>query len=384
MNDIYFDNAATTKTSLEAAQKAFYIMTEEYGNPSSMHNRGFKAEKEIKHTSKIISSIINSLPDEIYYTSGGTEANNIAILGTAQGYNRNGKHIITSKIEHPAVIQPFKFLEAQNFEVTYLSVDSKGIIDIEQLKKNIRPDTILVSIMYVNNEIGSIQDIELIGKTIKQLNNNTLFHVDAVQAFGKYNISVTKSNIDLLSISGHKLHAPKGIGVLYLKKNLKTKPLFFGGGQQKDIRPGTENVPAISALGIASERAYRNIKSNYEYVKDLKARLLKGILDNIENTNSNSGFDTSPYILNITFQGIRAETLLHSLEEHGISVSAGSACLSHKTQNSETLKAIGIEKQNIEGTIRFSFSVYNTIEEIDYCIDVIKKLIPALRNFKRS
>lgn len=384
MSDIYFDNAATTKTLLEAAQKAFYMMTEEYANPSSMHNRGFKAEKEIKQSSKIISNIINSLADEIYYTSGGTESNNIAILGTAQGYNRSGKHIITTKIEHPAVIQPFKFLESQNFQVTYLDVNSKGIIDIEQLKKYIRPDTILVSIMYVNNEIGSIQDIELIGKTIKQLNNNILFHVDAVQAYGKYNISVTKSNIDLLSISGHKLHAPKGIGVLYIKNNLKTKPLFFGGGQQKNMRPGTENVPGISALGIASQQAYKNLKSNYEYVKDLKTRLSKGILDNIENTNLNGGLDTSPYILNITFEGIRAEILLHSLEEYGISVSAGSACSSHKIQNSETLKAIGITKQNIEGAIRFSFSVYNTIEEVDYCINVIKKLVPALRNFKRS
>lgn len=381
MTDIYLDNAATTKTLLEAAQKAFYIMTEEYANPSSMHNKGFKAEKEIKHSSNIISNIINSSSDEIYYTSGGTESNNIAILGTAQGYNRSGKHIITTKIEHPAVIQPFKFLESKNFQVTYLDVDSKGVIDINQLKKSIRPDTILVSIMYINNEIGSIQDIELIGKIIKQLNNNILFHVDAVQAYGKYNISVTKSNIDLLSISGHKIHAPKGIGALYIKKNLKIKPLFFGGGQQKNIRPGTENVPAISALGVASEQAYKNLKSNYEYVKNLKTRLSKGILNNIENTTLNGGLETSPYILNISFEGIRAETLLHSLEEHGISVSAGSACSSHKVQNSETLKAIGINKQNIEGAIRFSFSMYNMIEEVDYCIDTIKKLVPALRNF---
>lgn len=385
MVDIYFDNAATTKTSLEVANRAFYIMTEEYGNPSSLHNRGLRAEKEIKNTSKIISNIINSNIDEIYFTSGGTESNNIALFGTAKGYNRSGKHIITTLIEHPSIVQPFKALENEGFEITYLNVDLNGIIDIEQLKNSIRQDTILVSIMYVNNEIGSVQNIELIGKTIKEINYKILFHVDAVQAFGKYNMSVTKSKIDILSISGHKFHAPKGIGVLYIKKNLKVKPLIYGGGQQRNIRSGTENVPAISALAIATQQAYENIDNNYDYVKNLKYKLLYGILDNIEDTYINGSIEkTSPYILNITFGGIKSEILLHSLENEGINISSGSACSSHKKQLSQTLKAIGIQDDYIEGAVRFSFSIYNKIEEVEYCIDAIKKIVPILRKFKRS
>lgn len=378
--DIYFDNAATTKTSLEAANKAFSIMTENYGNPSSMHLKGLEAENQIREVKQIISDILNCDKSEIYFTSGGTESNNTAILGTALGYKRSGKHIITTKIEHPAISEPFKILQDNGYEITYLNVNSDGYIDINSLKNSIRTDTILVSIIHINNEIGVIQNIELIGKIIKELNQNTLFHTDAVQSFGKYNIDVKSSKIDLLSISGHKFHAPKGIGVLYMHKNLKTKPLLFGGGQQNNFRPGTENVPSIAALGIAAKQAYQNLDYNYNYIKDLKTKLAQQIL-NIDGTNLNGNLQNdSPYILNISFKDIRAEVLLHALENEGISVSSGSACSAHKKQLSNTLKSINAI--NIEGAIRFSFSKYNTIEEVDFCTNVLNDLIPRLRRFK--
>lgn len=378
--DIYFDNAATTKTSLEAANKAFSIMTENYGNPSSMHLKGLEAENQIREVKQIISDILNCDKSEIYFTSGGTESNNTAILGTALGYKRSGKHIITTKIEHPAISEPFKILQDNGYEITYLNVNSDGYIDINSLKNSIRTDTILVSIIHINNEIGVIQNIELIGKIIKELNQNTLFHTDAVQSFGKYNIDVKSSKIDLLSISGHKFHAPKGIGVLYMRKNLKTKPLLFGGGQQNNFRPGTENVPSIAALGIAAKQAYQNLDYNYNYIKDLKTKLAQQIL-NIDGTNLNGNLQNdSPYILNISFKDIRAEVLLHALENEGISVSSGSACSAHKKQLSNTLKSINAI--NIEGAIRFSFSKYNTIEEVNFCTNVLNDLIPRLRRFK--
>lgn len=378
--DIYFDNAATTKTSLEVANKAFSIMTENYGNPSSMHLKGLEAENQIREVKQIISDILNCDKSEIYFTSGGTESNNTAILGTALGYKRSGKHIITTKIEHPAISEPFKILQDNGYEITYLNVNSDGYIDINSLKNSIRTDTILVSIIHINNEIGVIQNIELIGKIIKELNQNTLFHTDAVQSFGKYNIDVKSSKIDLLSISGHKFHAPKGIGVLYMRKNLKTKPLLFGGGQQNNFRPGTENVPSIAALGIAAKQAYQNLDYNYNYIKNLKTKLAQQIL-NIDGTNLNGNLQNdSPYILNISFKDIRAEVLLHALENEGISVSSGSACSAHKKQLSNTLKSINAI--NIEGAIRFSFSKYNTIEEVDFCTNVLNDLIPRLRRFK--
>lgn len=381
--EIYLDNAATTQTSEEAAKKALYIMTQCYGNPSSMHKFGFEAEKEISNCAQIISNSINSSTDEIYFTSGGTESNNIAIFGTALGYYRSGKHIVTTKIEHPAVLQPFKFLEQRGFEVTYLDVNSDGMVDNVELKNSVREDTILVSIMHVNNEMGALQDIESIGKIIKKSNPNTLFHVDAVQSFGKYNISVNKYNIDIMSMSGHKLHSPKGVGAVYIKKNLKVKPIIYGGGQQKNMRSGTENVSGIAAFAVATERAYQNMDSNYLHVKNLKHKLAYGILNQIDGTSMNGNFkNSSPYILNISFEGIKSEVLLHSLEIRGISVSSGSACSSNRKQLSSTLQAIGTE--NIEGAIRFSFSNYNTDEQIEFCINSLKEEIYKLRRFKRS
>lgn len=381
MKEIYFDNAATTQTSLEAAKIAYDIMTKNYGNPSSKHLKGLEAEKEIKKAIKIISNIIDSNESEIYFTSGATEANNTSIFGTAYAYKREGKHIITTKIEHPSVMQPFKILEENGFNVTYLDVDSDGLININQLVDSITDNTILVSIIHVNNEIGSVQNIDQIGKLIKQKNKNTLFHVDAVQSFGKYNISVKKSNIDLLSVSGHKFHAPKGIGFLYIKKGIKTKALIYGGGQQNNMRSGTENVSGIASLATAAQEAYKNIDINFEKVKLLKSKLAAAILNNINETyiNGTLSENASPYILNISFKDIKSEVLLHALENENISVSSGSACSSHKSKPSNTLKAINSEYA--DEAIRFSFSKYNTVEDVDYCIDVLNKLIPKLRNF---
>lgn len=376
MNEVYLDNAATTMTSLNSANKAFEVMTKIYGNPSSLHKKGLEAEIEIKKSKSILADILKCETDEIYFTSGGTESNNIAILGTAYAYKRSGKHIITTKIEHPSILEPFKFLEEQGFCISYLDTDCNGIVNIDSLKNSIRDDTVLVSIIHVNNEIGSVQNIEQIGTLIKSLNKNILFHVDAVQAFGKYDINVNKFKIDLLSISGHKIHAPKGIGVLYKRNKLKTKSLIFGGGQQNNFRSGTENVSGIAALGVAADEAYQNINHNFDYVKNLKLKMAKELLD-MGSTCLNGDIEKcSPYILNISFKNIKSEVLLHSLEMKGISVSSGSACSSHKKQISNTLNSINAS--NIEGAIRFSFSHYNTISEIEYSIQIIKDSVATL------
>ncbi len=382
MKEVYFDNAATTQTSLEAAKIAYDIMTKNYGNPSSKHLKGLEAEKEIKKATKIISDIIDANENEIFFTSGATESNNTSIFGTAQAYKRDGKHIITTKIEHPSVMQPLKMLEEKGFDITYLDVDSDGLIDINQLIDSINDNTILVSIIHVNNEIGSVQNINEIGKAIKQKNKNILFHVDAVQSFGKYNISVKKSCIDLLSVSGHKFHAPKGIGFLYLRKGIKTKALIYGGGQQNNMRSGTENVPGIVSLSLATQEAYKNIDKNFENVKLLKFELANAILNNIDGAyiNGTLSENASPYILNISFKDIKSEILLHALENENISVSSGSACSSHKRNLNNTLKAI--DSKYADSAIRFSFSKYNTMEEVEYCFNVLSKLIPKLRNFE--
>lgn len=381
--EIYFDNAATTKTSELAIKKMVEVMQENYANPSSLHGMGFKAEKEIRQAVKIFSDIIGAFPEEIYFVSGATEANNTAIFGTAKGYIRTGKHIITSRIEHPSVLRVFEELESQGWEVTYIEVDSNGYIDMEQLKNSIRKDTVLVSIMYVNNEIGTVQDIEAIGRLIKEINPQTLFHVDAVQGFGKYRVSVQKAQIDLMSISGHKFHAPKGVGMLYIRKNLKIKPLIYGGGQQKNMRSGTENTPAVAAMAEAAKEMYDTLEDNFRHVSKIKEFLIKNITENIENAYINGDEAGSPYILNVSFEGVRAEVLLHSLELENINISAGSACSSHKKQASHVLVSIGLKPDIIEGTVRFSFSRYNTLEEAKHCVEVLKKTIPLLRKFKR-
>jgi len=384
MKEIYFDNAATTKVSSSVIKIVTDVMSVDYGNPSSLHKKGMKAEKYLKETSKIISKILNAEEKEIYYTSGGSESNNLAILGVCAAYNRTGRHIITTTMEHAATSNPIKFLEENGWEVTYLSVDKYGKIDIEELKGSIRKDTVLVSIMHVNNEIGTILDIETIGRVIKEKNSTALFHIDAIQSFGKLFINVKKSNIDLLSISGHKFHGPKGIGAIYIKNGTKVKPQILGGGQQKGLRSGTQNVPGIAGLGVAAKEAYENIKAYQSKNLEIKKALADGILKNIDGVNIN-GLpieESASHILNLTVNDIRGEVLLHSLETEGIFVSTGSACSSNKASSgSKTLRAIGLDSTDINSSIRFSFSKYNYIEEVNQCLEVLKRVIPKLRMF---
>ena len=381
---IYFDNAATTRALPEVAEKMTYMLCENFGNPASVSVMGLEVEKEIRKAANILANGIRAKEEEIFFTSGGTEGDNWAIYGTAEGYARAGKHLITTKIEHPAVTNPMKALQEKGYDVTWLSVDEKGHISLEELENAIRPDTILVSVILVNNETGTIQDAEAIGKLVKQKNPNTLFHIDAVQAFGKYPIDVQKMKVDLLTMSGHKIHGPKGVGMLYMRKGLKVRPLLLGGGQQKGQRAGTENGAGVAALGVAADTAFRNMQENLAHIKEVKKTLLDGILEMPDTQLNGDDLDTaSPYVLNVTFKGVRSEVLLHSLESKGIFVSAGSACDSRKKIGSPVLTAMGLPFEEIEGAVRFSFCRYNTVEEAKECLQVLKETVPFLRRMNR-
>lgn len=384
--EVYLDNAATTKVMGKAVEKAALVFDINYANAASMHKKGMAAEKEIIQSKKIIAGILKAEPSELYFTSGGTESNNMAILGAARIYHRRGKHIIVSAYEHPSVLKTAMSLEQEGFEVSVLKVEKDGTFLLKELEDLIREDTILVSIMHVNNEVGTIAPLEKIGKLIKKKNQNTLFHVDAVQSFGKLNIYPKKYLIDYMSISGHKLYAPKGIGVLYIKNGLRLKPLFYGGGQQLGVRPGTENTPGIAALGVVAEQLYGNLQENYQKLGYIKKYLRDRILNEIENTYQNSPCDelTGNHILNIRFEGVKGEVLLHSLEEKGIYVSTGSACSSKKTELSNTLLALGYNSTEVDSSIRFSFSIDNTIEEMDYLVEQLKLIVPTLRKYSKK
>ena len=382
---IYFDNAATTRALDEVADKVKYMLLENFGNPSSQNMAGVNAENEVIKARKIIATSINAEPDEIYFTSGGTESDNWAIFGTAKGYIRSGKHMITTAIEHPAVLQPMRELEKNGWDITILGVDEKGYINIDELKAAIREDTVLVSTILINNETGTIQNAEEISKAIKSVNPHTLYHVDAVQAYGKYPINVKKMGIDMLSVSGHKVHGPKGVGFFYMKKGLKVKPIIFGGGHERGQRSGTENTPSIVGFAEAVKIDMAEMDKAVEHVKLVKKTLAEGILNSIPMTyiNGPSIEEGSPYVLNIGFEGLRSEVLLHSLEEKEIYVSAGSACNSKKKGASTVLSALGIDEKRIEGAIRFSFCRYNTVEEAEQCIEILKEKVAFLRKYMR-
>ena len=384
---IYFDNAASTRALPEVAEKFTEVLLNTYANPSSGSRLGMEAEHVIKESAQTLARLINAQShQEIFFTSGGTESNNIAVFGTVKGYHRSGKHIITTQIEHPAIALPFKALEEEGYEVQFLPVDEKGYISIEELKNAIRSDTILVSTILINNEIGTVQDVESIGKTIKNANPNTLYHVDAVQAFGKYKIDVRKCNIDMLSASGHKFNAPKGLGFLYIKAGLKVKPIIFGGGQQKGIRAGTENAAGAAAIALAAEESYKNLTESTQKVMEIKKYLAEGILNGIEDTfiNGEDIDKASPYVLNVAFKNLRSPVLLNALEDKGIFVSAGSACNSKKKVQSSVLGALGRLEDDIIGSVRFSFTRFNTIDEADICLEALKELVPMLRRFNRK
>ncbi|GMQ64014.1 cysteine desulfurase family protein [Vallitalea maricola] len=383
--EIYLDNGATTKPFEVVIEEMCKVFREDYGNPSSLHKKGFEAEKYIIKSKDIFSKILKVNQKEIYFTSGGTESNNLAILGVANAYKRSGKHIITTAIEHSSVKNTINYLGDNDYEITVLPVDSNGLIDLDQLRDSIREDTILVSIMHVNNEISTIMPIDEIGKVIKEKNKNTIFHVDAIQSFGKLNIYPKKWNIDLVSISGHKFHAPKGIGVIYINDNIKINPIIYGGFQQNGIRSGTENVPGIAAIGLAAKMMYDNLDSNVEHLYRLKRYLAGRIINEIADTVIN-GIDVdkgAPHILSIRFNKVRGEVLLHSLEEKDIFVSTGSACSSNKPSKLGPLQGIGLNSEEALSTVRFSFCINNTIEELDKCVDELKNIVPLLRKFVR-
>ena len=382
---IYFDNAATTRTLPEVAEKMTYMLCENFGNPATVSVMGLEAEKEIRKAAEILANGIRAKEEEIFFTSGGTEGDNWAIFGTAEGYVRSGKHIITTQTEHPAVKNPVKALEQKGYEVTWLGVDKEGHISLEELANAIRPDTILVSVILVNNETGVIQDAVSIGRIIKEKNPQTLFHVDAVQAFGKYPIDVQKMKIDLLTMSGHKIHGPKGVGMLYMRKGLKVKPLILGGGQQKGQRSGTENGAGAAGLGVVAQAAFAAMQESHDRILQVKKTLLDGILEMPDTQLNGGGLEQdSPYVLNVTFRGLRSEVLLHSLESKGIFVSAGSACDSRKQVGSPVLTAMGLPFSEIEGAVRFSFCRENTVEEAKECLAALREVVPFLRKINRQ
>ncbi len=389
--EVYLDNAATTKAAKEVVEMVSKVMLEDYGNPSSKHTKGVEAEKYIKQALETISKTLKCHEKEIIFTSGGTESNNMAVIGAAMANKRGGNQVLVSSVEHSSVKAPFRYLEKQGFQVDYIPVLKDGTIDLESFKNMLTDDTILVSVMMVNNEIGTIEPIEEIGNIIKKFNKNILFHVDAIQAYGKMKIIPKKYNIDLMSVSGHKLHGPKGSGFLYIKEKTKINPIITGGGQQNKMRSGTENVPAIAGLGKAVELIYTSdFNKKAEYLYDLRAYFIEKLkmLDEVyingvcdSKTDCEKAHVVS-HIVSASFKGIKAEVLLHALEEKNIYVSSGSACSSNNPGVSSTLMAIGLDKELLDSTLRFSFCFDTTKEQLDYTIQALKELLPTLRKYK--
>ncbi len=379
----YLDNSATTACSKAAADLMLQLLTSDFGNPSSRHAMGRDAEKYINGARCKIAKTLKVQEKEIIFTSGGTESNNLAIIGSALANKRAGMHIITSAIEHSSVRNPMKWLEENGFEITYLPVDSYGVISLEALEHAMREDTILVSLMHVNNEIGAIEPIEEAGRIIKSKNPGTLFHVDAIQSYGKMRLYPKRFLIDLLSVSGHKIHGPKGSGFLYVKDKTKIKPILFGGGQQKGMRSGTENVPAIAGLGAAAEEIYQDFEEKVSRLYELREYFIQQVIkiDGIT-VNGKRGMESAPHIVSVSIEGVRAEVVLNDLEKRQVYISAGSACSANKPEISHTLKSIGLKEKLLGSTIRFSFSVHTTKEELDYALDAMREIVPRLQKYQ--
>lgn len=382
--EAYLDNSATTKCLDEVIGIVEKTMREDYGNPSSQHLKGIQAERYLKEARSEIAKTLKVSEGEIYFTSGGTESDNWALIGAALANRRSGMHLITTAVEHAAVIQTMLYLEELGFRVTYLPVDACGCVSLDALRAALSEDTILVSMMYVNNEVGTAEPVEEAAKLVKAYNPRILFHVDAIQAYGKYRIYPKRTGIDLLSVSGHKIHGPKGTGFLYAADTAKIKPILFGGGQQKGMRSGTDNVPGAAGLGVAARAAYTDFDKKIAYLRELKQRFLAGIAS-IEGTQVQGQADGgAPHIVSVSFPGVRSEVLLHALEDRGIYVSSGSACSSNKKLPvSPVLKEMGLPKELQVSTVRFSFSVQTAAEEIDYCLSSLRELLPQLRKYTR-
>ena len=384
MREAYLDNSATTRCFPEVAELMTKIYLEDYGNPSSMHHKGVEAEKYITEAKRTLSRILKVGEKNLIFTSCGTESDNIAIIGGALANCRKGRHLITTRIEHPAVLEAMKYLESMDFEVTYLPVDESGVVAPESVEEAVREDTILVSIMHTNNEIGSVQPIEEIARRIKRKNPSVLFHVDAVQGFGKARIYPAKWGVDLLAVSGHKIHAPKGIGFLYIGDKVKVKNLIYGGGQQNGMRSGTENVAGIAAMGLAAKMLYQDLDAEIGKLYDLRELFIKEVSDIPEvKINGPQGREGAPHIISVTVPGVRAEVLLHALEDKGVYVSSGSACATNRPHLSGTLEAIRLPRPYLDSTIRISLSGMNTEEDILQATSALHELIPFLRKYTR-
>jgi len=382
--DIYLDNSATTKPYEEVMDLVREVGLKYYGNPSSLHRKGLEAEKLINEARETIASCLGAELKEIIFTSGGTESNNLAIRGYLSANPRKGRHIITTSIEHPSVLEVFKFLEQNGYKADYIEPDSNGCIDPEQLGGLITEETALISIMMVNNETGAIQPVDEIIKIRDRKNRNTAIHVDGVQAFGKINIDLSKQGIDLLTFSSHKIHGPKGVGGLYISKKIRLKPVLFGGGQETLLRSGTENVPGICGFGLAAKMCHEKISENYNHVKILNERFRSKLSECSFASHVISGINSSPYILNIAFPGLKSEVLLHHLEERGIFISTGSACSSRKAKRSHVLTAMGLENRILDSAVRFSFSADNTEEDIDDTINALREIVPVITVRKKG
>ena len=379
--ECYFDNAATTAVFPEVKELMMTLLDVDYGNPSSQHKKGLTAKDYERTATEQVAKTLKCMPKEIVFTSGGTEANNLALIGAALAHRRAGKHIITTPIEHASVLSTVEFLQKEGFEISFMEVGSDGKVDLDSLSKLLRDDTILVSCMYVNNEIGAVEPIQEIAEIIKEKNPKTLFHVDAIQAFGKYHIYPKRMGIDLMSVSGHKIHGPKGTGALFIKNRTKVKPIIYGGGQQDGMRSGTENVPGFAGFGLATKIVYEDLEARIVRMRAVKDRLTER-LKTLPDVYINEG--EAPHILSVSFVGVRSEVMLHALEEREIYVSSGSACSSNKPAVSHVLSSIGLQKNRLESTIRFSFSAENTVEQADYAADVIEEILPVYRKYVRK
>lgn len=379
---IYLDNCATTKPRKEVIDAMVEALTNDFGNPSSLHRLGLLTEKKVKEAREIVANFLKIDSKELFFTSGGTESNNIAVQSIARKFSKKGKHIITTSIEHPSILNVYKYLEGEGYSVTYLDVDQSGYIDLEMLTNAIKEDTILVSIIHVNNEIGSLQDIKGIKDIINKSVSKPILHVDGIQSFGKVDFSLKALDVDTYSFSGHKIYGPKGVGGLYINKRLKLNPIVFGGNQESGLRSGTENVPGIIGLGEAVRIMSKNFEAESKHAFELKKYMADGILKNIDDVKINTSLDntSSPYILSVTFRRTRGEVLLHYLEEKDIYVSTSSACSSRGTTKSHVLRAINMCDDDIEGTIRFCFSYEITKEDIDYTIEQLKLAVEDIRS----
>jgi len=379
--EVYLDNSATTKPYSEVVELMCDVMMSNYGNPSSLHKIGKKAEDLLNESRSIIAKSVSCNDGELYFTSGGTESNNLAIMGYAFANRREGRRIITQRTEHAAVLEPFKQLEASGFDVVYIGVDEFGFPNLDELKSAINDDTILLSFMYVNNENGAVFPIEEISALCDH--KKCRLHVDGVQAYGKLNVNVKKLGCDMLTLSSHKIHGPNGIGALYVKQGIKINPIVFGGNQEKGLRSGTENIASVAGFAKAAQLKLANLDSDSKKILALKQKLKSGLCSSVDNVVINTPENSVCSILNVSFPGVKSEVLLHVLESKGIYVSTGSACNSRKKKYSYVLGEMGLKDNVIDSAVRFSLSGFNTEDEIDYTVEVLKKEIPILRKIMK-